>query len=245
MELVHKEADARVFRKHLLPGERIEWVGRPGYKPGPRTTGRRYLFIALVVLVAGLAALVYALPQVAGHGGWRLALVVFFHIGDKASFPRDDRLIGTWFLCVIFLGLALVGCSRILFSLHRALTSPNGLDSRYALTGRRAMLMNAIPGKRIVTYDLRSVQPEVTRVNDDGSGVVLLRGPEIDLGISLKSLPKDAFDELSPEDRVMLESSMNESETLKMPVVLADIPNPGDVRDLILRLQRELPSQSS
>lgn len=62
MSMVHKKPDDRPFRKHLLPDERIEWVGRPKLPPElvrPLALNSGWLPIVVVLIGLSGAAMVF------------------------------------------------------------------------------------------------------------------------------------------------------------------------------------------
>lgn len=229
-----------------MPDERIEWVGRPGYKPGPPPHGYGYLWQSAICVVIGLALCAVFFTTLIRYGGFELMLYVILFIGDKESLTRDQRLTGMALAVPCVAGLAFLVYGIAVFWIWRMMNMPLGMNIRYAVTGRRALLLNAVPGKRVAVYDLRSFRPEVVSSNDDGSGTVSLAGLELDLkrdlGVDAEELLlKNPGKPLSLGDRAMLESHRAELANMKMPIAFANIADPSAVRDLILRLQREIP----
>jgi len=191
---------------------------------------RKNLWQGWMWAIAGGCVAAAFLPNALRYGGIRLFLYWTLHIGSRHDFTRDERIIGLGYQGLVVFGLLAAFYGIAVVWIYRRSGSPLGLETRYAVTNKRVMLLNAVPGQRFAVFSLSEVNPEIKTHNDDGSGNLALEGPETDIGRVIMSLPKDVLDKI-PAD------SLERVQDSKMPPTFMNIRDVGTVRDLVLQLK--------
>jgi len=121
----------------------------------------------------------------------------------------------------------------MLFRLYKSSGDPLVKDIRYALTNQRVLFIE--PVRRFSAYNLCDVTPEIGQANSDGSGSILLKGPELSIRNYVESIPQEVLSLFS-------DSEIDAINNARFSPMFKDIPDVHAVCDLITRLKKEQPA---
>jgi len=120
-----------------------------------------------------------------------------------------------------------------------------GSATTSAVTNRRVLQINPILGNELLSFDLSSADPVISKEDfHTGNGMLLFEGQTVPFDLEL-----DADKLAQTKDRLVKQKKLNvvdaelvmydQMKDFKLPVMFLDVPNVREVHDLILRLKQQ------